>query len=191
MLALKSDPPMYNLLRPKNGLDNWGPLSAYNGSVAKINAYMRESILVSLCLLVCHSLLCGAQQGASPMKISTQVALGLVYMQGDVNGSGPLNVILDTGSSVSIVSPQVAEAAGLTAVGSMRAAGIGKGSSQTVRLLDNCEFTWGAPKEQLRLTNQRAAILPIDFVSAEVGKRADAIFGSNLEGGVLRRRFIG
>jgi predicted aspartyl protease len=154
--------------------------AAYNGSEVKINAYMRESILVSVGLLVCLSPLCGAQQSASPVTISTQVALGLVYMQGQVNDSGPLNVILDSGASASIVSPQVAEAAGLTSARSAEAAGIGKGSSQTLRLIDSCEFKWGASKKQLSLTHQGAAILPIDYISAQVGKRVDAIFGSNV-----------
>jgi len=101
-------------------------------------------------------------------------------MQGQVNRSGPLNVVLDTGSSFSIVDPSVAQAAGLTSSQSVEAAGIGKGASQTVHLFEDSELQWGNPTNPLQLFHQKGAMLPIHYISEQVGKRADAIFGSNL-----------
>src|ERR1700679_2797818 len=101
-------------------------------------------------------------------------------MQGQVNRSGPLNVVLDTGSSFSIVDPSVAQAAGLTSSQSVEAAGIGKGASQTVHLFEDSELQWGNPTNPLQLFHQKGAMLPIHYISEQVGKRTDAIFGSNL-----------
>jgi PDZ domain/Aspartyl protease len=131
-------------------------------------------------LLGCLSSNCLGQQGALPITIPVQIISGLVYMQGEVNSSTPLNVILDSGSSVSIVSPPLAETLGLTSTHSTEATGIGEGSDQTIHFVDDCELKWGGPERQLSLSHQKIAVLPIDYVSAQVGKRVDAFFGSNL-----------
>ena len=64
-------------------------------------------------LIGCMCSVCPGQQNHPPVTISTPIISGLVYMQGEVNGSAPLNVVLDTGSGLSIVSPSVAQAVGL------------------------------------------------------------------------------
>jgi predicted aspartyl protease len=122
---------------------------------------------------------CEAQQSA-PVTIPVEVTSGLVYMQGQVNQSGPLNVVLDTGSSFSIVDPSLAQTAGLTSSQSVEAAGMGKGASQTVHLFEDSELQWGNPTNPLQLLHQKGAMLPIHYISEQVGKRTDAIFGSNL-----------
>lgn len=123
---------------------------------------------------------CLSQRNDAPVTVPMQAISGLVYMQGEVNRSGPLNVILDTGSSVSIVSPSVARTAGLTSTQTTEAAGMGKGTSETLHLFEDSDLQWGSPTDRLQLLHQKGAILPIDYISEEVGKRADAIFGSNL-----------
>jgi len=123
---------------------------------------------------------CPGQQNQPPVTIPTPIISGLVYMQGEVNGSAPLNVVLDTGSGLSIVSPSVAQAVGLMSTQSTEAKGIGRGSSQTLHLLDDCELQWGNQPGELQLQHQQGAIFPIDYVSAGLGKRTDAFFGSNL-----------
>jgi hypothetical protein len=101
-------------------------------------------------------------------------------MQGAVNNSAPLNVVLDTGSSVTIVSPSVVQAAGIGSTHTVEAAGIGKGSSQRLHMLDDCELRWGNYPGEFRLLHQQVASIAIDYASAGVGRRADAFFGSNL-----------
>ena len=68
-----------------------------------------------------------------PVTIPIAVPDNLVYMQGRVNDSRSLSVVLDTGSSVSIVTPAIAQQIGLHASGSAEAAGMGHGSSQTLQ----------------------------------------------------------
>ena len=67
---------------------------------------------------------CAGQQSGSPVTVSTPIVSGLVFMQGEVNHSAPLNVVLDTGSAVTIVSPSVAQAAGIGSNHTAEAAGI-------------------------------------------------------------------
>ncbi len=62
----------------------------------------------------------------------------------------------------------------------VEAAGIGKGSSQTLHMLDDCELQWGNYPGEFRLLHQQIASISIDYVSTAVGRRADAFFGSNL-----------
>jgi hypothetical protein len=123
---------------------------------------------------------CLGQQSDAPVAIPAQVISGLVYIQGEVNNSAPLSVILDSGASVSIVNPPVAQTLGLTSTHSSEASGIAKGSDQTLHFVDDCELKWGSPDRQLSLLHQQSAILPIDYISTQVGKRVDALFGSNL-----------
>jgi hypothetical protein len=123
---------------------------------------------------------CPGQQSHPPVTIPTPIISGLVYMQGQVNRSAPLNVVLDTGSGLSIVSPSVAQSVGLMSTQTTEAAGIGRGSTQTLHLLDDCELQWGNQPGELHLQHQQGAILPIDYVSAGLGKRTDGFFGSNL-----------
>jgi len=65
-------------------------IQRHNASELQINAYMRESILVSIEVSSSAFRRYAAGSRALPVTISTQIALGLVYMQGPVNDSGPL-----------------------------------------------------------------------------------------------------
>ena len=80
--------------------------AAYNGSEVKINAYMRESILVSVGLLVCLSPLCGGQQSASRDDLDPDRLRARLHARPSERLGAAVNVILDSGASVSIVSPQ-------------------------------------------------------------------------------------
>jgi len=106
-----------------------------------------------------------------PITIPIQVADNLVYMQGRINGSQPLSVVLDTGSSVSIVSPAVAQEIGLRSSGSTQAAGIGHGGNQSLQFVENARLQLGSGDSLLDLDGQRIAILPIGYVGAEAGLR--------------------
>ena len=119
-------------------------------------------------------------QGAAPVTVPMQVIVGLVYMQGQVNHSPPLNVVLDSGASLSIVSPTLAKAIDLKSTHNTEALGVGTGSSSTLHVIDDAELAWGNPESPMRLAHQSAAVYPIEYVSAQIGKRTDAIFGSSL-----------
>jgi hypothetical protein len=83
-----------------------------------------------------------------PITIPVVVADDLVYMQGRINDSQQLSVVLDTGSSLSIVSPAVAQQIGLHPSGSAEAAGIGHGGNETVQVVEDAACNW-AVKVQL------------------------------------------
>ena len=115
-----------------------------------------------------------------PITIPIVVADNLVYMQGRINDSRPLSVVLDTGSSLSIVTPTVAEKIGLHPSGSAQAAGMGHDSNQTLQFVNDAHLQWGAGHSVAALDGQRIAILPIGYVASQVGRPTDAFFGSNV-----------
>lgn len=124
---------------------------------------------------------CLGQKANLPVTIPIRVVAGLLYMQGEVDSSATLNIALDCGAGISIISPSVAKSLGLTSNHYAEAAGIAKGSDQTAYFVDDCELKWGSPESRLSLFHQYGAIFPLDYISAQVGgKPVDALFGSNL-----------
>ena len=99
---------------------------------------------------------------------------------GEVNGAGPFSTVLDTGSSVSVVTPAAAKLLALKTEGSTKAAGIGEGSDQTIKFFQNADLGWGPASSILQLHKQLIAVLPIDYVGQQTGHVTDAIFGANL-----------
>jgi hypothetical protein len=142
--------------------------------------YRRRSVFgaaLLFCLSWPNSL---GQEDHPALTIPVKVILGLVFMGGEVNHSIPLSMILDTGASMSVVNHSAAGKTGLTSTHSAEAAGIGKGSSQTMQVSNACELRWGIEKNQLRLEHQQCATMNIDYIAAQTGVQADGIFGSNL-----------
>ncbi|MFT4114355.1 PDZ domain-containing protein [Silvibacterium sp.] len=122
-----------------------------------------------------------APTAAAPETMPVELIHTLVYMPGAIGSSGPLNVILDSGSSMNIVSPDVAIKAGLTGSGiTLRASGLGQGESEALRLFENADLHWGPAGHELNLTGQKGAILPIDYISEQIGRRTDALLGGDL-----------
>ena len=87
-----------------------------------------------------------------PLTIPVQIASNLVYVQGRVNDSRQMSVILDTGASLSIVAPTVAKEIGLHASGSAEAAGFGHGSSESLQIVENAHLKWGNEGSDLQLS---------------------------------------
>ncbi len=114
------------------------------------------------------------------ITVPVEIASNLTYMKGRINGSRPLNVVLDTGSSLSIVAPSIARQIALSSSGSTETDGIGRGSSETLKLVQNATLAWGGNPTSLRLKAQQIAILPIEYVGIQTGHATDAFFGSNL-----------
>src|ERR1017187_10993715 len=50
-----------------------------------------------------------ATLSSSSAIIDAHIVLGLTFVPGSINGSRPLDVVLDSGASVSVVTPQLAE----------------------------------------------------------------------------------
>jgi predicted aspartyl protease len=115
-----------------------------------------------------------------PLTIPVQVASNLVYVQGRVNDSRQMSVVLDTGASLSIIVPAVAKEIGLHASGSAQALGLGHGSSESLQIVENTQLKWGNEGSDLQLSGQRIAILPVGYVAEQVGRPTDALFGSNV-----------
>jgi PDZ domain/Aspartyl protease len=115
-----------------------------------------------------------------PLTIPVQVASNLVYVQGHVNDSRQISVVLDTGASLSILVPAVAKEIGLHASGSAEAAGLGHGSSESFQIVENAQLKWGHEGSELQLSGQRIAILPVGYVAEQVGRPTEALFGSNV-----------
>jgi predicted aspartyl protease len=117
---------------------------------------------------------------ALPLTIPVQVASNLVYVQGRINDSRQMSVVLDTGASLSIVAPTVAKEIGLHASSSAEAAGLGHGSSESSQIVENADLKWGNEGSDLHLSSQLIAILPVGYVAEQVGRPTDALFGSNV-----------
>lgn len=146
----------------------------------------RTTVSVSGCL--CGLVIAGNASASSPpecrssqaVTIPVQIISNLPFMQGRVNGSRSLSVILDTGAALTIVSPEVANEVDLKSAKSVQAGGFGKGSDQTLHLVNSAALAWGSADTELRLSNEQIAVLPIDYIGAQVGRLTDALFGSNV-----------
>jgi hypothetical protein len=114
-----------------------------------------------------------------PVTVPVEIAANLVYLHGRINGSPPLNVVLDTGSSVSIVAPGIAKQIGLHPSGSGEAAGIGHGRSEAITFVQGVRLQID-DSPSVELNDQTIAILPINYVAEEVGRPTDSFFGSNI-----------
>jgi len=119
-------------------------------------------------------------RSAAEVRVPVDIVSNLPIMTGRVNGSKSLNVILDTGAALTVVSPEVAVRAGLKSDTSVAASGFGQGSDQTLRLVNSAALTWGPKNAGLRLSSERIAVLPIDYIGAQIGHPVDALFGSNV-----------
>lgn len=119
-------------------------------------------------------------RSATAVTIPVRMISNLPIMPGRVNGSRLLNVILDTGAALSIVSPDVATEIGLKSTSSVAAGGFGQGDDQTLHLIDSANMVWGPDHAGLRLASERIAVLPIDYIGAQTGHPVDALFGSNV-----------
>jgi len=144
----------------------------------------RLPLLVAVCLLA--SALGRAKSQSNTLSrpslttIPIRVADHLVYMNGQINGSRRLSVVLDTGSSLTVVATNVANEIALRPEGSAEAAGIGHGSSQKLRYAEDVHLFWGDDPARLSIDHQRIAIFTIGFVADQVGVPTDAIFGGNV-----------
>ena len=112
----------------------------------------------------------------SSQPIPFQLTDGLVYMQASLNGSSPLWVILDTGSSYTVIDASVSKTLGLDFRGEGIAHGPGQGSSQEFAFAGHATLMLAGAE----LDDQTVATLPLGWFSRELGRRVDGFLGSNI-----------
>lgn len=116
---------------------------------------------------------------ASGETVKVELISNLVVMPGYVNESPKLDVVLDTGASDSLLTPEWAAKLKLGSTASATAAGIGKGEDETLHLSSGVHLAWG-PEKKLKLDDQQIGALPITYISEQTGYPVDGIFGSSL-----------
>jgi hypothetical protein len=105
-----------------------------------------------------------------------QLADSLIYMQASLNGSQPLWMMLDTGSSVTVFDEPVSKTLGIRFLGEGNAYGPGQGSSQKLTFASHATLSFAGAE----LGDQTVATLPLEWFSREVGRSTDGFLGSNV-----------
>jgi len=105
-----------------------------------------------------------------------QLADSLIYMQASLNGSQPLWMMLDTGSSVTVFDEPVSKTVGIRFLGEGNANGPGQGSSQKLAFANHATLSFVGAE----LGDQTVATLPLEWFSREVGRSTDGFLGSNV-----------
>ena len=108
--------------------------------------------------------------------IHFQLADSLIYLQASLNGSMPLWVILDTGSSVTVFDESVSRTLGIMFHGEGNAYGPGQGSAQKLAFASHATLMFAGEE----LGDQTVATLPLEWFSREVGRSTDGFLGSNV-----------
>lgn len=112
----------------------------------------------------------------SSQPIPFQLTDGLIYMQASLNGSSPLWVILDTGSSYTVIDASVSKTLGLDFRGGGIAYGPGQGFTQEFAFAGHATLMFAGAE----LGDQTVATLPLGWFSRELGRRVDGFLGSNI-----------
>jgi hypothetical protein len=112
----------------------------------------------------------------SAPSIPFQLTDGLIYMQASLNGSSPLWVILDTGSSYTVIDLSLSKMLGLDLLGEGIAHGPGQGSTEKFAFAGHATLMFAGAE----LGDQTVATLPLGWFSRELGRRVDGFLGSNI-----------
>lgn len=118
----------------------------------------------------------GSIWDSSPASIHFQLAESLIYMQASLNGSQPLWMMLDTGSSLTVFDQSVAKTLGLRSLGEGIVYGPGQGSAQKLAFASHATIRFAGTE----LGDQTVATLPLEWFSREVGRSTDGFLGSNV-----------
>jgi len=111
----------------------------------------------------------------SSAPIDAHIVLGLTYVRGSINGSRTLDMVLDSGASVSVVTPQLAEELHLKTGETVATAGPGKGGDNMLHMVHGATLTLGGTT----IADQTIAALPIDYIAQQAGVPTEGIFGAN------------
>jgi len=119
---------------------------------------------------------CRPISGASSASVDFQLANSLIYLQASLNGSQPLWMMLDTGSSVTVFDEPVSKTLGIRFLGEGDAYGPGQGSAQKLAFANHATLSFAGAE----LSDQTVATLPLEWFSREVGRSTDGFLGSNV-----------
>jgi hypothetical protein len=108
--------------------------------------------------------------------IPFQLANSLIYIQASLNGSRPLWMMLDTGSSVTVFDESVSMMLGIPLAGEGKAYGPGQGPSEKLSYSKHATLRFAGAE----LGDQTVATLPLEWFSCEVGRGTDGFLGSNV-----------
>jgi len=108
--------------------------------------------------------------------IPFQLADSLIYIQATINGSHPLWMVLDTGSSVTVFDESVLRMLGIRSFGQANVDGPGQGSTQTWAFAKHTTLMFAGEE----LGDQTVATLPLGWFSREVGRSTDGFLGANV-----------
>jgi hypothetical protein len=108
--------------------------------------------------------------------IHFQLADSLIYMQASLNGSQPLWMMLDTGSSVTVFDESLSKTLDIRFLGEGDAYGPGQGSAQKLAFASHATLRFAGEE----LGDQTVATLPLEWFSREVGRSTDGFLGSNV-----------
>jgi len=109
-------------------------------------------------------------------SIHFQLTDSLIFMQASLNGSQPLWMILDTGSSVTVFDESVSKTLGLRFNGERNVYGPGQGSAQKLAFASHAALRLA----DAELDDQTVATMPLDWFSRELGRTTDGFLGSNI-----------
>jgi aspartyl protease len=109
-------------------------------------------------------------------SIHFQLTDSLIFMQASLNGSQPLWMILDTGSSVTVFDESVSKTLGLRFNGEGNVYGPGQGSAQKLAFASHAALRLA----DAELDDQTVATMPLDWFSRELGRTTDGFLGSNI-----------
>jgi hypothetical protein len=146
-----------------------------------------------LALLLCVGVLslCRAQTTKQPTveehrtgdrTVRFERVLGLTFITASVNADGqppsrPLDMVLDTGASYTVLKPEVAKELGLHGRGdTLQSEGLGKGADETLHLVDGVTLNFAGES----LTGRTIATLPVDYIDREAGRKTDGLLGSDI-----------
>ena len=112
--------------------------------------------------------------GNTSLRIPFELTSNLILLQARLNESEPLWFIVDTGATESVIDSQIAKALGLTSIG--RTVGTGGAGTATASI-----FKGGSLKlPNIEVTNLTIYGLPIDFLSAPMGRKISGVIGNDI-----------
>src|SRR5690349_14228507 len=120
--------------------------------------------------------LSGSIEDVRSTSIHFQLTDSLIFMQATLNGSQPLWMILDTGSSVTVFDESVSKTLGLRFNGEGNVYGPGQGAAQKLAFASHAALRLAGAE----LDDQTVATMPLDWFSRELGRTTDGLLGSNI-----------
>ena len=105
-----------------------------------------------------------------------QLTDSLIYIQASINGSHPLWMMLDTGSSVTVFDETVSKMLGIRFLDEGNVDGPGQGSVQKLAFANHATLMFAGEE----MGDQTVATLPLEWFSREVGRSTDGFLGSDV-----------